>query len=516
MTPRFDIKAPSFTRSAPGGAALKAATLEASAPIGVAREARPGASPKVVARAYGARDRAVRRMLAQADAAAMALALTLAFLGDARMWTFVAWGLAAVPVWLLICNAYGLYSRDIKRISHSAVDDIGALAHALLLTCLFLWLYFHVVPTGRIHFKHILWFAALTLVLAIALRVAARHGVRRRLGPERVLLVGHDAAIAIVAGKLAGHPEYDTEIAGIVAHAGQQESLADDGFVPTAVRRLGSLDAQGVGDMVAEHAIDRLVVSHGDVPTDRLLALVRAAQRAGVKVSVVPQPFDALGPSVEVDNVEGLTVFGMYPPVLARSSRALKRAMDIAGSLALLAFTAPLFAVIAVAIKLDSPGPVLFRQRRIGRGDRPFLVLKFRTMVTGADSMVDVLADDSGDPDWLLLESDPRITRVGALLRRSSMDELPQAWNVLRGEMSLVGPRPLIESEDCRISGWGRVRIDLTPGMTGLWQVLGRTRIPFRDMVTLDYLYVTNWSLWGDVKLLLSTIPVLLSRRGAN
>jgi lipopolysaccharide/colanic/teichoic acid biosynthesis glycosyltransferase len=190
--------------------------------------------------------------------------------------------------------------------------------------------------------------------------------------------------------------------------------------------------------------------------------------------------------------------------------------MDIVGSLVLLAVLAPVAALIAIAIKLDSPGPVLFRQQRIGRGGRPFSLLKFRTMVTGADRMVEGLLADSGDPDWLLLERDPRVTRVGAILRRSSLDELPQAWNVLKGQMSLVGPRPLVEAEDCRIRGWGRVRIDLTPGLTGLWQVLGRTSIPFRDMVTLDYLYVTNWSLWGDVKLLLSTVPVLLTRRGAN
>jgi exopolysaccharide biosynthesis polyprenyl glycosylphosphotransferase len=510
VTPRFDLKSSQLWRSAPAAAALEATTA-----IGVPREGWHATSPKVIARAYGSRDRVVRRMLARADAGAMALALTLAFVGDARMWSFVVWGLAAVPVWLLICNAYGLYGKDIRRISHSAVDDIGAVAHALLLTCLFLWLYYHVVPTGRIHFKHILWFALIALVADIAMRVAARGAIRRRLGPERVLLVGQDDAIAIVAGKLAGHPEYGAEIAGLVAYG---QPAADDGAsaVLADVPRLGGLDADDVRGVVARHGIDRIVVSHGDLPTDRLLALVHAAQETGVKVAVVPQPFDAMGPSVEVDNVEGLTVFGMYPPVLGRSSRALKRAMDIAGSLALLVLSAPLFAAIAVAIKLDSPGPVLFRQRRIGRGNRPFRVLKFRTMVTGADRMADDLFQDSGDPDWLLLERDPRVTRVGAFLRRSSLDELPQAWNVLKGEMSLVGPRPLIESEDRRIRGWGRARIDLTPGMTGLWQVLGRTAIPFRDMVTLDYLYVTNWSLWGDVKLLLSTVPALFSRRGAN
>jgi exopolysaccharide biosynthesis polyprenyl glycosylphosphotransferase len=512
VTQHFELKQTQLARSAPGAAAL-----EAAPPIGVAAPARAGAAeaPGVIARTYGARDRAVRRLLAEADALAMAAALVLAFIGAERMWAHVLWGLLAVPVWLVICSAYGLYGKDIKRISHSAVEDLPGLAHALLLTCLLLWLYFHVVPTGKLHFKHILMFAALALVLALALRVAARAAIRRRLGPERVLLVGNDAAIAVVAGKLAGHPEYGAEIAGLVAD-GERAPADGEPDLLAEVPRLGGLDPADVRAAVADHAIDRIVVSHGDMSTEQVLALVRAAQEAGVKVAVVPQPFDAMGPSVEVDNVEGLTVFGMYPPVLARSSRAIKRAMDVAGSLVLLALLAPVAAAIAVAIKLDTRGPVLFRQQRIGRGGRPFQLLKFRTMVTGADRMVDELFADSGDPDWLLLERDPRITRVGAFLRRSSLDELPQAWNVLKGQMSLVGPRPLVAHEDDRIRGWGRVRIDLTPGMTGLWQVLGRTSIPFRDMITLDYLYVTNWSFWGDVKLLMSTVPVLLSRRGAN
>jgi exopolysaccharide biosynthesis polyprenyl glycosylphosphotransferase len=284
----------------------------------------------------------------------------------------------------------------------------------------------------------------------------------------------------------------------------------------SSVRRLGNIADLDIGTVVAEHGIHRIVVSHGDVRSHDFLELVRRAQELGVKVAVVPQPFDAMGPSVEVDNVEGLTVFAMYPPVLGRSSRAIKRGLDIVGSLVLLLASAPLLAAIAAAIKLESPGPVLFHQQRVGRGGRRFSVLKFRTMIDGAEQMVDELLADSRDSDWLLLEHDPRVTRVGRLLRRTSMDELPQAWNVLKGEMSLVGPRPLVESEDQKVRGWGRCRIDLTPGMTGLWQVLGRTSIPFSEMVTLDYMYVTNWSLWGDIKLLLSTVPVLLSRRGAN
>jgi exopolysaccharide biosynthesis polyprenyl glycosylphosphotransferase len=505
--PPFEIEA----------ASAPAATL-GSEPARLARLPIPGVAlvpPRVVADGRCVRDRAVRRLLAAADALALVLGLVLAFGGQPGVWPHVGWGLLTVPLCLVIYNAYGLYDRDVKRISHSSVDDLSGLAHALLLACLLLWLYYHVVPSGTIHFKHILLFGTGTLVSALAFRSAARRIIHRRLGPERVLLVGDDDAIAVLAGKLTSHPEYRVSPVGLVSAASpDRQTIATDGA--SSVRRLGSIAELDIATVVAEHGIHRIIVSHGDVRDEDFLELVHRAQELGVKVAVVPQPFDAMGPSVEVDNVEGLTVFAMYPPVLGRSSRAIKRGLDIVGSLVLLLASAPLLAAIAAAIKLDSPGPVLFHQQRVGRGGRRFSVLKFRTMIDGAERMVDELLAESRDSDWLLLEHDPRVTRVGRLLRRTSLDELPQAWNVLRGEMSLVGPRPLIESEDRRIRGWGRCRIDLTPGMTGLWQVLGRTSIPFSEMVTLDYLYVTNWSLWGDIKLLLSTVPVLLSRRGAN
>ena len=156
-----------------------------------------------------------------------------------------------------------------------------------------------------------------------------------------------------------------------------------------------------------------------------------------------------------------------------------------------------LMALIALAIKLDSRGPVFFRQQPDRARGQAVPAVKFRTMVLDAEDRSEELVRRSKDPNWLKLEHDPRITRVGRFLRMTSLDELPQLWNILRGEMSLVGPRPLIESEDCQIAGWGRSRLELTPGLTGLWQVLGRTSIPFEEMVKLDYLYVTNWSLWA-------------------
>ena len=159
---------------------------------------------------------------------------------------------------------------------------------------------------------------------------------------------------------------------------------------------------------------------------------------------------------------------------------------------------------------------MLFRQERVGRGGRRFRLVKFRTMVADAEAQRAALLAHSTDPHWLKLDHDPRVSRLGHHLRHLSIDELPQLWNVIRGQMSLVGPRPLIVAEDDMVVGWGRGRLDLTPGITGYWQVLGRTRIPFEEMVKLDYLYVTSWSLWNDMRLIIRTLPAVLTRRGAN
>jgi lipopolysaccharide/colanic/teichoic acid biosynthesis glycosyltransferase len=190
--------------------------------------------------------------------------------------------------------------------------------------------------------------------------------------------------------------------------------------------------------------------------------------------------------------------------------------MDIVGAAVALVLTAPLMLLAAIAVKLTSRGPVFFRQRRVGRSGRTFTLYKFRTMVRDAESRTEELMAASEDPHWLKLEHDPRITRVGRLLRLLSIDELPQLWSVLTGKMSLVGPRPLTPADHEQVEGWARIRLDLAPGITGLWQVLGRTSIPFEEMIKLDYVYVTNWSLWTDMRLLIKTVPAVLGRRGAN
>jgi lipopolysaccharide/colanic/teichoic acid biosynthesis glycosyltransferase len=193
---------------------------------------------------------------------------------------------------------------------------------------------------------------------------------------------------------------------------------------------------------------------------------------------------------------------------------AVKRAVDVLLAVLFLLAALPVLLVVALLVKLDSPGPVLFRQTRIGRGGRAFSMFKFRSMYDRADELKDQLRHRNEADGLFKIADDPRITKVGKLLRRSSLDELPQLFNVVAGRMSLVGPRPLVPEEDREIRGWHRRRLELTPGMTGPWQVLGSARIPLREMVTIDYLYVANWGLWGDVKILLRTVGAVFARRG--
>jgi exopolysaccharide biosynthesis polyprenyl glycosylphosphotransferase len=252
------------------------------------------------------------------------------------------------------------------------------------------------------------------------------------------------------------------------------------------------------------------------VPYEQTLDRLRAVRRPDVHVSIVPSFFEVFASNATIEDLEGMPLVSLPPMRLSRTITALKRTVDVVVAGVLLMFLAPLFAAIAAAIKLDSRGPVFFRQLRSGRAGRTFSIVKFRTMVDGAErDRFALAAENEVSGPLFKIRSDPRITRVGVKLRRWSLDELPQLWNVLRGDMSLVGPRPFVLHEASQISGWAGRRLDITPGMTGLWQVSGRNDIPFDEMVKLDYVYVTNWSLWWDFKILCQTLPVVLARRGA-
>jgi len=228
---------------------------------------------------------------------------------------------------------------------------------------------------------------------------------------------------------------------------------------------------------------------------------------------VLPRMLEVIGTSVVFDDLGGQVLLGVRGFGLSPSSRVLKRTFDLTvGSVVLVALS-PLLLAIALGIRLSSSGSVLFRQTRVGRNGREFQMLKFRTMVADADERKHELGDLNEAAPMFKIPDDPRTTRIGRFLRRRSLDELPQLINVLRGDMSLVGPRPLITEEDALFSGWQRRRYHVAPGVTGPWQILGSSRVPMSDMVTIDYLYCANWSLWLDAKILARTVPYVLSRR---
>jgi lipopolysaccharide/colanic/teichoic acid biosynthesis glycosyltransferase len=267
--------------------------------------------------------------------------------------------------------------------------------------------------------------------------------------------------------------------------------------------------------LIDDLGVHRVIIEPNEALPQITMDFVREAKATDVRVSLLPRILEVVGANIEVDDVNGLTLLGVRRFGLSRSSWLLKRGFDMTIASAALIVLSPFLLVISMLIKLDSTGPVIFRQTRIGRGGEPFQMWKFRTMISGADELKDTLkAHNEAATGLFKIADDPRITRTGRRLRDASLDELAQLVNVLRGEMSLVGPRPLVSDEDGLIRGLDRRRLQLTPGMTGHWQIAGSSRVPLSEMVKLDYLYVAGWSLWTDIRLLLRTIPYMLARRG--
>lgn len=463
-----------------------------------------------VFKAVPRRDFTLRRLLAVSDAVAIAAGLAAATLlaadvsGGERQ---LLWGLALLPAWTLLFKIYGLYDRDGKRVSHSTVDDAPWLFHALIVGSLGLWLFTKVAPVPRLTLTEGLTFFVVTFAGLFVARGAARAIARIAIQAERVLFVGGGSMARLLVAKIKHHPEYGLCPVGFVDH--ERETEGDATF-----RHLGGIAE--LESVCRLHAIERLIIVSQEIEEEQLVDTIRVATGLDLRISIIPHLVEVLGPSVEIDDVEGITVLGLNPPELTPSSRMLKRAMDLGIASIALILSLPLMALVAVLVKATSAGPVFYSQERIGRRDKRFKIHKFRTMVADAERREQELWKRSTHSTWLLLDHDPRITPVGRVLRRASLDELPQLWNVVKGDMSLVGPRPMPPSVDSQILGWGRRRLDLTPGITGLWQVLGRVNIPFEEMVKLDYLYVTNWSLWQDTRLLIHTLPAVLRRRGAN
>jgi exopolysaccharide biosynthesis polyprenyl glycosylphosphotransferase len=483
--------------------------LQSSLPLDI--PSRVAAPPAAVSRRRRA-DVTLRRFLAVADCVAIVVALGVAVaaggLNEGATGLFLL-GVLTLPGWIVLLKLYGLYDRDGKRVSHSTVDDVPWTFHAMVVGTVGLMLASKALPGEALTLaKGLLFFGVGWLALLLG-RAGARALASSRTAPDRVLFLGGTSLTQLLVEKMQRHREYRLEPVGYLDGA-DIASEPDAASLP----HLGSIAE--LERVCREFDVDRVLVVAPAVAEDEVADVIRRSTRLNVRVSVIPDIVDVLGPSVEIDQVEGVTVLGINPPALARSSRFLKRTMDLVVASTALLVALPVMAVVAILVKVTSPGPILYSQERIGKGGKRFRIRKFRTMVQDAEQKADALRQFSAHSAWLLLENDPRITAVGRFLRTTSLDELPQLWNVVTGDMSLVGPRPMTPAIDEQILGWGRRRLDLTPGITGLWQVLGRTKIPFEEMLKLDYLYVTNWSLWQDMRLLVQTLPAVLMRRGVN
>ncbi len=449
------------------------------------------------------RDSVYRRLLLGADVLCAAAAVAiLAWLTGA---TLTVLAFAAVPFVALVSKAIGLYDRDENLLRKTTLDEVPALFQVSTFYALAAWLGSDVVIKSDLTRAQVLWLWVLLFVSMTVARVTARRAAHVLTEPERCLVVGDPASAARVNRKIEHEPSLKAHVVGWVPWEPARARASD----PPLLSGLGML-----GLTIAEHDIDRVVIAPGSRDPSDVLDTIRLVKSLGVKVSILPGLLEAVGSSVEFDDVEGLVMLGLRTRDLTASSHVMKRALDISAATVAGVLFLPLIAVVAVAIRLDTPGPVLFRQVRIGRGGKRFTMLKFRTMHDGADELKGQLLELNDAASLFKIKNDPRITRVGRMLRRLSLDELPQLLNVLRGDMSLVGPRPLVPEEDAQVVGWRRLRSHVTPGMTGLWQILDSTRITLEEMVTIDHLYAANWSLWLDVKVLLRTIPYALTRRG--
>jgi exopolysaccharide biosynthesis polyprenyl glycosylphosphotransferase len=451
------------------------------------------------------RDALFRRLLLVADVVAIVGAFVLTVAVSRRSVQLTWAGIAGVPILVVCAKLTGLYDRDETLLRKTTLDEAPKLLQLATLCALVAWLAGGLIVQGTLdrHEAMLLWLAL--AVFLIVARTASRAVALRIAPAERCLFIGDEVSAETIRAKLTGQGVK----ADVVAH------LDLDKVAPWSTDSFSEARLAEITDLAQTLDVHRAIIAPRSVDAGEMLNLVRTLKAVGVRVSVLPRLLEVVGSSVEFDDLHGVTVMGVRRFDLTRSSAAFKRAFDLFGALVGLVAVSPLLLVIAVAIKLDSKGPVFFRQQRVGRHGHRFSMLKFRTMVPDAEALKDGLRDRNEAQEGLFkIAGDPRITRVGRLLRSSALDELPQLWNIVRGEMSLVGPRPLVIDEDQRIAGWHRRRLELMPGMTGPWQILGPARVPLREMVAIDYLYVANWSLWSDIKILLRTIPHVLARRG--
>jgi len=380
-------------------------------------------------------------------------------------------------------------------------------------TVILLAFYFLLQPlvTSRLMLVYV---AALTLMLLTLSRLTRRlllaYLRTKGVGVQRVLIAGMGDVGQAVLRTLVSRGELGYKVVGYLDDDPQRGEI-DLGRV-SGLGRLGNLTK-----VVRAHGIDVLIITLRWTQYDEILALARTAKRLGIEVRVVPDIFQLNLRQVNVENLDGIPLLGIDGEAsLTGANRVFKRILDVGLTL----LTAPawglLLLIVALAIKLDDGGAILYEQERVGEDGRKFYMYKFRSMIPEADRLrQQIIAENQQDPRHPKVVDDPRLTRVGKFLRRTSLDELPNLLNVLRGEMSLVGPRPPMPDEVAHYENWHMQRLQTIPGMTGLWQVSGRSEVPFDEMCMMDIYYIENWSIFYDLQILLLTVPRVILRSGA-
>ena len=413
-------------------------------------------------------------------------------------------------LWLAVFKLVGLYEN--KKYT-AFVDEVAVLfwgisaSTLLLLGLLFLYreLWF-----SRLVILNVWWIAFLLMgALRLSILLAGRLAHYRGIGLRTTLILGAGDIGQTLAGKMVKDRGMGYRVVGF---------LDDDPvklgklYYDTPV--LGELARAGA--MIKQHKVDEVIIASADIPAEKTLDIITECERFGVEFKIVPGILELIASRVDVDELAGVPLLTVSEIRLKGFNAILKRSLDILLSALGLIVLSPLLLLAAVLVKLTSPGPVFYAQEWIGLDGKPFPIFKFRSMVDGADQLISGIEDRSEVAGHLFkMKEDPRTTPLGRCLRRFSIDELPQLLNVLLGQMSLVGPRPPLPREVVKYNSWQMKRLRVRPGITGPWQVQGRSHLPFDDMVRLDIYYIENWSLWLDLKILLRTVPVVLSGSGA-
>jgi exopolysaccharide biosynthesis polyprenyl glycosylphosphotransferase len=397
----------------------------------------------------------------------------------------------------------GLYAERALRPGLSRI--VGSLFQVTFVALLF------AVVSGEHFSSYYLFYGSLAFALFYVSSLRAGYEwltglILRAAGyRRRAVLVGTGRHIRDVAHALRDAPHSPIEVVGFLS----PKALPANGL--RCLGLLGDLD-----NVLRSERIDELIIADPDFPQVEAVELVDQCHQRGVRVRLAPSTMEILIHRAEFVPGQSVPLFELGPPVFEGVDFALKRAFDVVGATLLLVVLGPLLLAIVIAVRVSSRGPILFGSTRRGIGQRPFQCLKFRTMHTDAEEHQTELEELNEATGALFkIREDPRLTRVGRLLRRFSLDELPQLVNVLRGEMSLVGPRPLPQRDYDMLEDWHRKRYLVLPGITGLWQVSGRSELDFDDLVHLDFIYLEHWSLALDLTILLKTIPAVLSQRGA-